>query len=107
MQTLVTPQQGARFTFVEGDIRNLEDCQRACNGVQHVLHQAAMGSLPSSLADPLTTNAVNISRFLTMLVAAGDAQLRSSTYAASSPYGDHPALPKVEHLQDLKPLRCH
>jgi len=96
VQTLVTPQQWARFTFMEGDIRNLEDCQRACNGVQHVLHQAALGSVPRSLADPLTTNAVNISGFLNMLVAARDAQVRSFTYAASSTYGDHPALSKME-----------
>lgn len=97
VQTLVTPQQWARSTFMEGDIRNLEDCQRACNGVQHVLHQAALGSVPRSLADPLTTNAFNISGFLNMLVAARDAQVRSFTYAASSgTYGDHSALPTVE-----------
>jgi UDP-N-acetylglucosamine 4-epimerase len=97
VQTLVTPQQWGRFAFMEGDIRNLEDCQRASNGVQHVLHQAALGSVPRSLADPLTTNAVNTSGFLNMLVAARDAQVLSFTYAASSStYGDHPALPKVE-----------
>jgi len=98
VQTLVTPQQWARFTFIEGDIRKLEDCQRACQGVQHVLHQAALGSVPRSLADPITTNAVNISGFLNMLVAARDAKVKSFTYAASSStYGDHPALPKVEN----------
>lgn len=97
VQTLVTPEQWARFTFMEGDIRHLEDCQRACQGVHHVLHQAALGSVPRSLADPLTTNAVNISGFLNMLMAARDAQVQSFTYAASSStYGDHPALPKVE-----------
>lgn len=97
VQTLVTPTQWTRFTFMEGDIRDLAMCQKACQGVHHVLHQAALGSVPRSLADPLTTNAVNISGFLNMLVAARDAQVRSFTYAASSStYGDHPALPKVE-----------
>jgi len=97
VQTLVTPTQWARFTFIEGDIRSLEDCQKACQGVHHVLHQAALGSVPRSLADPITTNAVNISGFLNMLVAARDVKVHSFTYAASSStYGDHPALPKVE-----------
>lgn len=97
VQTLVTPEQWARFTFIEGDIRNLADCQRACAGVDHVLHQAALGSVPRSLADPITTNATNISGFVNMLVAARDARVKSFTYAASSStYGDHPALPKVE-----------
>jgi UDP-N-acetylglucosamine 4-epimerase len=97
VQQLVHPEQWARFTFVEGDIRNPEDCQRACQGVQHVLHQAALGSVPRSVADPLTTNAANITGFLNMLVAARDAQVHSFTYAASSStYGDHPTLPKVE-----------
>lgn len=97
VQTLVTPQQWARFSFVRGDIRQLEDCQRACEGVHYVLHQAALGSVPRSLADPLATNATNVSGFLNMLVAARDAQVHSFTYAASSStYGDHPALPKVE-----------
>lgn len=97
VQTLVSPQQWARFDFIEGDIRNLADCQRACAGVDHVLHQAALGSVPRSLADPITTNSANITGFLNMLVAARDAQVKSFTYAASSStYGDHPALPKVE-----------
>lgn len=97
VQTLVSPQQWARFRFIEGDIRNLEHCQQACAGVDHVLHQAALGSVPRSLADPITTNATNITGFLNMLVAARDAQAHSFTYAASSStYGDHPALPKVE-----------
>ncbi len=82
---------------MEGDIRNPEDCQRACNGVQHVLHQAALGSVPRSLVDPIATHEANISGFLNMLVAARDAQVHSFTYAASSStYGDDPALPKVE-----------
>lgn len=98
VQGLVTPSQWARFRFIEGDIRSLVDCQRACAGVDYVLHQAALGSVPRSLADPITTNAANITGFLNMLVAARDAQVQSFTYAASSStYGDHPALPKVEH----------
>lgn len=97
VQGLVTPEQWAGFTFIEGDIRNLEDCQKACMGVDYVLHQAALGSVPRSIADPITTNAANITGFLNMLVAARDAQVTSFTYAASSStYGDHPALPKVE-----------
>jgi UDP-N-acetylglucosamine 4-epimerase len=97
VQSLVTPAQWANFQFIQGDIRNLEDCQRACAGVDYVLHQAALGSVPRSLADPITTNSANITGFLNMLVAARDAQVKSFTYAASSStYGDHPALPKVE-----------
>jgi UDP-N-acetylglucosamine/UDP-N-acetylgalactosamine 4-epimerase len=97
VQSLVTPAQWANFQFIHGDIRNLEDCQRACAGVDYVLHQAALGSVPRSLADPITTNSANITGFLNMLVAARDAQVKSFTYAASSStYGDHPALPKVE-----------
>lgn len=97
VQTLVTPTQWARFTFIQGDIRKLEDCQRACEGVDYVLHQAALGSVPRSLEDPIYTNAVNISGFLNILVAARDAQVQSFTYAASSStYGDHPGLPKIE-----------
>ncbi|KAE8544171.1 NAD-dependent epimerase/dehydratase family protein [Marinobacter nauticus] len=97
VQSLVSPEQWSRFTFIEGDIRNLEDCQQACEGVDYVLHQAALGSVPRSLNDPITTNAANITGFLNMLVAARDAGVKSFTYAASSStYGDHPALPKVE-----------
>ena len=97
VQSLVSPEQWARFTFIQGDIRQLSDCQRSCAGVDHVLHQAALGSVPRSLVDPVTTNETNISGFLNMLVAARDAQVQSFTYAASSStYGDHPALPKVE-----------
>lgn len=93
----VDPAQWARFTFVEGDIRDLEACQRATQGVDYVLHQAALGSVPRSLNDPITTNAVNISGSLNMLVAARDAKVKTFVYAASSStYGDHPALPKVE-----------
>src|SRR5690606_11565865 len=97
VQSLVTPAQWDLFTFIKGDIRNLEDCHKACVGVDYVLHQAALGSVPRSISDPVTTNATNIDGFLNMLVAARDAQVKSFTYAASSStYGDHPALPKKE-----------
>lgn len=97
VQGLVKSEQWARFNFIQGDIRNLSDCQDACAGVDYVLHQAALGSVPRSINDPITTNATNIDGFLNMLVAARDAGVSSFTYAASSStYGDHPALPKVE-----------
>ena len=97
VQDLVNPQQWANFSFIEGDIRHFEDCQKACDGVDYVLHEAALGSVPRSIADPITTNAANITGFLNMLTAARDAKVASFTYAASSStYGDHPALPKVE-----------
>ena len=97
VQVLVSPQQWQGFHFIEGDIRNLVDCQAACTNVDYVLHQAALGSVPRSIADPISTNHTNISGYLNMLVAARDAQVTSFTYAASSStYGDHPALPKVE-----------
>jgi len=89
--------QWSNFEFIQGDIRQLAICQQACGGVDHVLHQAALGSVPRSLTDPITFNDINISGFLNMLVAARDAKVQSFTYAASSStYGDHPALPKVE-----------
>lgn len=98
VQTLVTPDQWHNFKFIEGDIRKLDDCKLACAGVDYVLQQAALGSVPRSINDPIATNETNISGFLNMLVAARDAQVSSFTYAASSStYGDHPALPKVEH----------
>jgi UDP-N-acetylglucosamine 4-epimerase len=97
VQTLVTSEQWANFKFMQGDIQQLAECKAACNEVDHVLHQAALGSVPRSLADPIATNNINISGFLNMLVAARDAKVHSFTYAASSStYGDHPALPKVE-----------
>jgi UDP-N-acetylglucosamine 4-epimerase len=116
VQTLVTSDQWANFCFIEGDIRQLPDCQAAMTWrapvgahprgrspesdaipVDYVLHQAALGSVPRSLADPVATNETNITGFLNMLVAARDAKVKSFTYAASSStYGDHPALPKVE-----------
>ena len=87
----------ARFTFIEGDIRDLDTCRRACEGVSHVLHEAALGSVPRSIDDPLLTNGCNIDGFLNMLVAARDAKVQSFVYAASSStYGDSPELPKVE-----------
>ena len=131
VQILVTPAQWHNFNFINGDIRNLQDCQKAMlwtepvpapallplplgvgrgegspttspnpNSltVDYVLHQAALGSVPRSLTDPVTTNATNISGFLNMLTAARDAKVKSFTYAASSStYGDHPGLPKVEN----------
>ncbi|MGP5435779.1 NAD-dependent epimerase/dehydratase family protein [Psychrobacter alimentarius] len=97
VQGLVSDEQWQRFTFIKGDIRQLADCSKACKGIDYVLHQAALGSVPRSIADPINTNDTNISGFLNMLVAARDAQVTSFTYAASSStYGDHPALPKVE-----------
>lgn len=97
VQGLVSAEQWAGFRFIAGDIRQLSDCQRACEGVDYVLHQAALGSVPRSLNDPIATNQTNVDGFLNMLVAARDAQVKSFTYAASSStYGDHPALPKVE-----------
>ena len=97
VRSLVTAEQWARFRFVDGDIRTLADCQAACAGVDYVLHQAALGSVPRSLADPVLTNSANVTGFLNMLVAARDAKVKRFVYAASSStYGDHPALPKVE-----------
>ncbi|ENP8392664.1 NAD-dependent epimerase/dehydratase family protein [Vibrio alginolyticus] len=94
---LVSEAQWDRFTFIEGDIREPKTCQQAVKGVDYVLHQAALGSVPRSIADPLTTNAANITGFLNMLDAAKEEGVSSFTYAASSStYGDHPALPKVE-----------
>jgi UDP-N-acetylglucosamine 4-epimerase len=97
VQKLVSAVQWANFSFICGDIKNLADCQLACDGVDYVLHQAALGSVPRSLEDPISTNASNVSGFLNMLVAARDAKVKRFVYAASSStYGDHPALPKVE-----------
>ncbi|MHA3904920.1 SDR family oxidoreductase [Castellaniella sp. WN] len=104
VESRVRPGQWARFRFIEGDIRDLDTCNQAVKGVHHVLHQAALGSVPRSLNDPITTNAVNVGGQLNMLVAARDAQVESFVYAASSStYGDHPGLPKVED-QIGKPL---
>jgi UDP-N-acetylglucosamine/UDP-N-acetylgalactosamine 4-epimerase len=87
----------ANFKFINGDIRELKDCQQACGGVDYVLHQAALGSVPRSIEDPINTNKANIDGFLNMLVASNNANVKRFVYAASSStYGDHPDLPKVE-----------
>ncbi|WP_404970330.1 NAD-dependent epimerase/dehydratase family protein [Vibrio campbellii] len=97
VKSLVSEEQWTHFTLIEGDIRDPKACQQAVQGVDYVLHQAALGSVPRSIAEPLTTNAANITGFLNMLDAARLEEVKSFTYAASSStYGDHPALPKVE-----------
>lgn len=97
VEACVTQEQWQRCTFHEIDIRNLEHCQNICTDIDIVLHQAALGSIPRSLTNPITTNQVNIDGFLNMLVAARDQGVQRFVYAASSStYGDHPALPKVE-----------
>ncbi|WP_299252405.1 SDR family oxidoreductase [uncultured Aquimarina sp.] len=89
--------ENPNFIFIEGDIRNLEDCQKACQGVDYILHQAALGSVPRSINDPITSNDVNVGGFLNMLVASRDAGVKRFIYAASSStYGDSKALPKIE-----------
>jgi UDP-N-acetylglucosamine 4-epimerase len=93
----VSARQWANFTFCEGDLRDAGACKRVCAGVDYVLHQAALGSVPRSLEDPVATNESNVSGFLKLLVSARDAKVRRFVYASSSSvYGDHPALPKVE-----------
>ena len=97
VRDIVGPEAWNRFTFVEGDIRHLDTCRQVCEGVQHVLHEAALGSVPRSIDDPLLSNSCNIDGFLNMLVAARDAGVQSFVYAASSStYGDSTELPKVE-----------
>ncbi len=89
--------ENKHFNFIEGDIRDLETCQQACANQDYVLHQAALGSVPRSINNPITTNDVNVGGFLNMLVAARDAHVKRFVYAASSStYGDSEALPKVE-----------
>jgi Nucleoside-diphosphate-sugar epimerases len=88
-----------KFTFIKGDIRNIEVCRNATEGVDYILHEAALGSVPRSINDPITSNDVNISGFLNMLVAARDAQVKRFVYAASSStYGDSKDLPKKENI---------
>jgi UDP-N-acetylglucosamine 4-epimerase len=95
----VTPAQWSRLRFIEGDIRDPDACRRACGGVDFVLHQAALGSVPRSIEDPITSNSVNVGGFLEMMKAARAAGVKRFVYAASSStYGDHPGLPKVEAL---------
>ncbi|MDD2719890.1 MAG: NAD-dependent epimerase/dehydratase family protein [Gallionella sp.] len=105
VRSLVSVEQWSRFSFIRGDIRSLEDCRQAMScvldgvsyPVEYVLHQAALGSVPRSVENPINTNETNISGFLNMLVAARDAKAKGFVYAASSStYGDHPGLPKVE-----------
>lgn len=97
VQEQVSAEQWAKFSFIEGDIRNLEDCHKAVTGVNYILHQAALGSVPRSIVDPIMTNSANVTGFLNMLVAAKEAKVETFVYAASSStYGDHPALPKIE-----------
>jgi len=85
------------FKFIEGDIRNLKTCKEAADAIDYVLHQAALGSVPRSIKDPITSNEVNVSGFLNMLLASKDAKVKKFVYAASSStYGDHPDLPKIE-----------
>jgi UDP-N-acetylglucosamine 4-epimerase len=94
---LIAFSNNENFKLIEGDIRNLSDCEEAVQGVDYVLHQAALGSVPRSINDPITTNDVNISGFLNMLVASRDAKVKRFIYAASSStYGDSESLPKIE-----------
>ena len=87
------------FRFINGDIRDLNDCKKACDGVDYVLHQAAIGSVPRSIEDPINTNSANIDGFLNMLLAGRDANVKRFVYAASSSsYGDNTDLPKIEHM---------
>ncbi len=96
---IVQHADNPNFTLIEGDIRNNEDCQKAVEGVDYVLHQAALGSVPRSIKDPQTSNEVNVTGFLNMLVAARDAGVKRFIYAASSStYGDSESLPKVEDV---------
>jgi UDP-N-acetylglucosamine 4-epimerase len=97
VKALVSHEQWGRFRFIEGDICDLATCHDACAGVDYILHQAALGSVPRSIKDPINTNRTNIDGFLNMLVAARDSNVKRFVYAtSSSTYGDHPDLPKVE-----------
>ncbi len=97
VESIVTPAQWQNFSFLQADICDLIACESVCTGVDFVLHQAALGSVPRSVTDPIATNASNVTGFLNMLVAARNAKVKRFVYAASSStYGDHPALPKVE-----------
>ena len=105
VEALVGPEAWSRFTFIEGDIRDLDTCRKACEGVDHVLHEAALGSVPRSIDDPILSNSCNITGYLNMLVAARDAGVKSFVYAASSStYGDSPELPKVEGQDRPSPV---
>ena len=97
VKEFVSPDQWKNFSFIEGDIRDLEICRQVCKGVDFVLHQAALGSVPRSIENPIATNENNLVGFLNMIVASRDAAVQRFVFATSSSvYGDHPALPKVE-----------
>lgn len=98
-ENLEAIKDNTKFRLIEGDIRNLEDCKKACENQDFVLHEAALGSVPRSINDPITSNDVNVGGFLNMLVAARDANVKRFVYAASSStYGDSESLPKVEEV---------
>ena len=97
VKSTVGPEKWSKFEFVQGDIRNPEDCRRACSGVDYVLHQAALGSVPRSIDNPIRTNDCNVDGFLQMLAAAMQAHVKRFVFASSSSvYGDNEKLPKVE-----------
>lgn len=99
LQNLETYRSDPRFEFIEGDIRNYDTCVAACNGITAITHQAALGSVPRSINDPVTSNNVNITGTLHMFTAAKEQGIKRIVYAASSStYGDHPGLPKVEDI---------
>ena len=99
VRSLISDKKWKSFTFIEGDIADFKTCVNACKTVDYVLHQAALGSVPRSIKDPINTNLSNVSGFLNMITAARDANVLNFVYAASSStYGDHPDLPKKEHL---------
>ena len=106
-ENLIGFLENKNFSLIEGDIRDLEDCKKATVGVEYVLHEAALGSVPRSIEDPITTNDVNVSGFLNMLVASKESGVKRFVYAASSStYGDSKALPKVEEVIG-KPLSLY
>ena len=97
VKEVVSKEQWGNFSFIEADIRDYKSCERAVEGIDYVLHQAALGSVPRSIADPITTNESNINGFVNILHASKEERVESFTYAASSStYGDHPTLPKIE-----------
>ena len=99
VRALVGDNAWKNFKFIQGDITKLADCQAACQGVNYVLHHAALGSVPRSIEDPILANDNNVTGFLNMLTAARDAKVKRFIYAASSStYGDHPGLPKIESV---------
>ncbi|MRX63762.1 SDR family oxidoreductase [Maribacter luteus] len=99
IENLKEPIENPDFEFLKGDIRHLDTCKKACEGIDYILHEAALGSVPRSINDPITTNEVNVSGFLNMLIAARDANVKRFIYAASSStYGDSTNMPKVEDI---------